>query len=228
MPMQNTSLTLPRLYNEELDRLIEKNSKRYFYPARTIFSVPGDDFNGVFYIKSGRTRHYMANDDGLEKVLYTLTDGWLFGEMAFYLGRKTGLYSQTEADTVLYKISAEKCRALLDESPLFRDAFIRCLAHKILITRFEIENITFNPCKERIIRLLCSAVDKTQPAESGWYELKVKYTHYELGVIVGAARVTVSKILVELMNEGIIRSVNRKIQFNADRYEEYMELFSKF
>ena len=71
-------------------------------------------------------------------------------------------------------------------------------------------------------------MDKTQPAESGWYELKVKYTHYELGVIVGAARVTVSKILVELMNEGIIRSVNRKIQFNADRYEEYMELFSKF
>ena len=51
--------------------------------------MPGDDFNGVFYIKSGRTRHYMANDDGLEKVLYTLTDGWLFGEMAFYLGRKT-------------------------------------------------------------------------------------------------------------------------------------------
>ena len=77
VPLPNTSLTLPTIYNEELDRLIEKNSTRFFYPARTTFSEPGSDFNGVFYIKSGRTRHYMANADGLEKVLYTLTDGWL-------------------------------------------------------------------------------------------------------------------------------------------------------
>lgn len=227
MPLQNTSLTLPHIYNEELDRLIEKNSTRFFYPARTTFSVPGSDFNGVFYIKSGRTKHYMANEEGLEKVLYTLTDGWLFGEMAFYLGRKTGLYSATEVDTVLYKISPDKCRALLSESELFRDAFISCLAQKILITRYEIENITFNPCKERILRLLCSAVDKTQTADPGWYDLKVKYTHYELGVIVGAARVTVSKILNELMNEGIIRNVNRRIQFDSDKYEHFMKEFSQ-
>jgi len=227
VPLHNTSLTLPTIYNEELDRLIERNSTRFFYPARTTFSEPGSDFNGIFYIKSGRTKHYMANADGLEKVLYTLTNGWLFGEMAFYLGRKTGLYSATEVDTVLYKISPDRCRALLDESKLFQDALISCLAHKILIMRYEIENITFNPCKERILRLLCSAVDKSLPADPGWYDLKVRYTHYELGVIVGAARVTVSRILNELTSEGIIRNINRRIQINADKYEQYMKEFSQ-
>lgn len=227
MPFKNTGLTLPNLYNDELDALIVKNARRVFVPARTTFSAPGDDFNGVYYIKSGRVRYYMANDEGLEKVLYTLNDGWLFGEMSFYLGRKTGLYSQTELDTTLYKIPPEKCRDLLNDSPLFRDAFIRCLAHKILMARYEIENITFNPCKERILRLLCSAVDKATQPDPGWYDLKVKYTHYELGIIVGAARVTVSKILNELMNDGVIRSMNRRIQFSADKYEQHMKEFSE-
>lgn len=227
MHLEQTGLMLPNVYNEELERLVEGVSSKLAYPAKTIFSVPGSDFGGVLYIKSGRTKHYMANEDGLEKVLYTLMPGWLFGEMGFYLGRKTGLYSQAETDVVLYKIPPEKCRELLDTSPIFRDAFIRCLANKILITRYEIENLTFNSCKNRIVRLLCSSVDKEAQADPGWHELKVRYTHYELGVIVGAARVTVSKLINELTNEGFIRSVNRRIQVNGEKYACYMKEFAE-
>lgn len=227
MGLENSYLTLPHQHSEELELLIERNAVKVSYPAKTIFSAPGNDFGGVLYIKSGRTKHYMANEDGLEKVLYTLTPGWLFGEMGFYLGKKTGLYSQAEIDTVLYKIPPEKCKKLIDESPQFRDAFIRCLAQKLLITRYEIENLTFNSCKDRIVRLLCSAVDKEDLTDPGWYSLKVKYTHYELGVIVGAARVTISKLMNELMNEGFIRSINRRVQVDAAKYEEYMEGFSQ-
>lgn len=227
MRLEETGLLMPDAYNEELEKVIEQNSTRVNYPAKTLFSVPGSDFGGVLYIKSGRTKHFMANEDGLEKVLYALTPGWLFGEMGFYLGRKTGLYSQAETDVVLCKITPDKVRQLLDSSPVFRDAFIRCLATKLLITRFEIENLTFNSCKDRIARLLCSSVDKQAETDPGWYELKVKYTHYELGVIVGAARVTVSKLMNELASEGFIRSVNRRIQVNCSKYECYMKEFTE-
>jgi CRP/FNR family cyclic AMP-dependent transcriptional regulator len=227
MNLDSTSLMLPHLHNEELEKLIESNSTRVFLSAKSMFTTPGNDLGGVYYLKSGRTKHYMANEDGLEKMLYSLTPGWMFGEMLFSLGMKSGLFCVAEEDTVLYKISNEKCKALLDSSTLFRDALIKCLASKLFITRYDIENLTFNSCKNRILRLLCSSVDKGASQEAGWYDLKAKYTYYEVGVIVGAARVTVSKLMNDLVNDGVIRNSNKKVQINAAKCEEYIEDFSK-
>lgn len=92
----------------------------------------------------------------------------------------------------------------------------------MLILRYEVANLAFNSCKNRLKRLLCSAADVEHPVENKWYNLQIHYTHSELGEIVGGARVTISRQLSELCNEGFIRMVNRKIQLNIQQYNQYM------
>ena len=46
-------------------------------PAKEIINSPGDFIDGLYYIYSGRTKNYIMNADGIEKVLYTLSEGWL-------------------------------------------------------------------------------------------------------------------------------------------------------
>ena len=53
--------------------------------------------------------------------------------------------------------------------------------------------------------------------DGGWYKLKVHYTQYELSTIIGGARVTISKLINELCDEGFIRMLNRNVQVNQDR-----------
>lgn len=218
----HTTLVTPSLYNEELDRLIAPVSRSFVYPAKEIFQMPEDSIDGIYYIKRGRTRHYMDNNEGYCKILYNLSPGWFFGETMMFLQNKTSLYSQAEVETEVYLIPPEQVYMLMRESELFCTTLFRCFAHKMLILRYEVANLAFNSCKNRLKRLLCSAADVEHPVENSWYNLQIHYTHSELGEIVGGARVTISRQLSELCNEGFIRMINRKIQLNIQQYNQYM------
>lgn len=223
MNFKNISLTFPKIHNEELEKLIAKYSCKKKYKKGTVLKLPGDTLNCVFYIKEGKTRHYMENNEGIEKLLYILNTGWLFGEMSHTLGYKTGLYTMAETDTVLYIISSENVDKLLNESILFQNAVRKCLAQKLVILRHEIENLTFNSIKDRIKRLFVMLVNTEKIYDDNWYGVNIEYTQYQIGVLIGGARVSVSRTINELCKEGFIRIVNRKPQINCKAYLKYTE-----
>ncbi|MFV0240351.1 MAG: Crp/Fnr family transcriptional regulator [Lacrimispora sphenoides] len=217
------NLMVPLEPNVELEDLIRQYGKECVYPARHIFLEPGTYLKEVIYIKSGRTRHYMMGSDGAEKILYTLSDGWFFGETPCSVKEPTGLFSKTEIKTTLYKIPSSIYQELLDNNKIFRDAVFESYSKKMLIMRYEIANLTFNSCKDRLKKLFCSTIDTSEIVENKWYKLKVSYTQYELSTIVGGARVTVNKLINELCSDGFIRILNRNIQVNVAKCKDYSD-----
>lgn len=219
MKWQQTNITQPRDTQGALSALIFANSKEVRVPARQVFSKPGEDLNGIYYIAEGRTRHYMIGADGVEKTLYILSEGWFFGETPCSLETATSLFSETEVDSVLRYIPQGNYEKLLAENKEFRDAILANCSRKTLILRHEIENLTFNSLKERLKRIYCTAADTEKLIDGAWYNLKVNYTHYELSTIVGGARVSISKLIGELCQEGFIRVLNRKTQISAAEFK---------
>lgn len=219
-----SNLTLPSPKSPELEDLIARNSQTIRYPAKSVIHVPGDTIGGVYYSLKGRMRHYMVAVDGKEKLLYTLSEGWFFGETPYFLNQPTGLYSSAETEMIVALIPADRFQSLMDESKIFREAIMMNYSHKMRILRYEVENLSFYSCKERIKHLLCSVVDTKSSVDGSWYRLKVRYTQYEIGIIIGGARVTVTKLLNELCDEGFIRILNRKIQVSKAGYQSTMDL----
>ena len=215
----NSSYTFPLKKDPSLEGLLRQHSKEHSLPAKTKFLEYGDTLDGVYYVCEGRTKHYILGEDGAEKILYTLSAGWFFGETPLALHEPTGLISETMESSVLWKIPYATYDKLFDESRLFRTAIMNCMSRKLLILRHEIENLVFNPCKQRIMQLLCSTVNIDSLQEGNWYDLFTHYTQYEISTIVGSARVTTSKLINELCNSGYIRILNRKIQVNKAAYE---------
>lgn len=220
MKWEDSNVTLPVSNTNELQSLIAKNAVMLKIPAKTVFLEPGSKPEGVYYIASGRTRHYMIAQDGSEKILYTLSAGWFYGETPCALHDVTGLFSKTEVPSILYCIPNPKYEMLLEESPLFREAILLSYSKKMRILRQEIANLVFTPCKDRLKRLYCSTADTSRVIDGGWYDLKINYTQYEISTIIGGARVTVSKLINELCAEGFIRVLNRKTQINIQQYEQ--------
>ncbi len=216
MKWQNTNITQPRGPRDDLTALIRENSAEVRVPARRVFSKPGENLDGVYYIEEGRTRHYMIGEDGLEKTLYILSRGWFFGETPCALETATSLFSETEVDSVLRHIPLEAYERLLAENKAFRDAILINCSRKTLILRHEIENLAFNSLKDRLKRIYCSAADTDRLVDGAWYNMKLSFTQYELSTIVGGARVTVSKLIGELCQEGFIRVLNRRTQVSAE------------
>ncbi|AEV29506.1 cAMP-binding protein [Sphaerochaeta pleomorpha str. Grapes] len=216
----NSSFTIPAERNEQLESLLKIHCHVFPYPAKTKFLEYGDAMDGVYYVFQGRTKHYILAEDGAEKILYCLSSGWFFGETPLTLHEPTGLISETMEPSILWKIPYSVYDKLLDVNKLFRTAIMNCMSRKMLIMRHEIENQVFNPCKQRILQLLCSTVDNASLVEGKWYNLSSHYTQYEISTIIGSARVTTSKLINELCNEGFIRILNRKLQVSKIIYEE--------
>lgn len=210
-----SSFTLPSEISSELEQLIKQNSTVYHLSPKTVFCDIGEELGGIYYVAKGRTSHYIIGRDGGEKLLYTLSNGWFFGESVNFLHERSTVISRADAQTTLCKLDYNTFRRLIDESPLFRDAILLDNAKKMLIMRHEIESITFSSYKERLIKLFFVAADRSELVDGKWYNQRIQYTQNDLSTIIGSSRITVSKLLNELCEEGAIRMLNRRVQLNA-------------
>lgn len=210
-----SSYTLPCESASDLEQFLKEYSSVIELPPKTIFGQIGQEIKGIFYIAQGRTSHYIIGKDGGEKLLYTLSSGWFFGESINFLHQPSTVISKTDSPTVLYKLDYETFDKLINSSAFFRNAILLDNAKKMLIMRHEIESITFNSYKERLLKLFYVAADRTELIDGQWYNQQVRYTQSDLSTIIGSSRITVSKLLGELCDEGFIRMLNRNIQINA-------------
>lgn len=220
MEWKDANITPPVTNRQELEALLEQYATVLNLPAKKVFHRPGDVLDGVYYIAEGRTRHYIIGVDGAEKVLYTLSPGWFYGETPCDLDEPTGLYSKTEIKSRLLYIPVDRYEKLINCNELFRKAILHDYAKKLRILRQDIENLVFSSCKDRIKRLYCSTADTSRVFDGQWYGMKVNYTQYEISTIASGARVTVNKLINELCAEGFIRVVNRQTQINIRAYEK--------
>lgn len=214
----DNSLEAPDIYDEELDELIQQVGTPMKLKPKEIFSSPHTNSASMFYIKSGKTKHYIYTSSGAVKVLFFLSPGWIWGETTYFLSQETGIYSQAHTNCLLYRFDAEICNKLLQESNLFRKKLLECLSRKTFLYRTEIENLAFNSAKDRLKSLFCSMVDPSSLVDGNWFKLKVNFTHSELGEIIGTTRVTISRIIGDLSKENFCRTINHNIQINKNYY----------
>jgi CRP/FNR family cyclic AMP-dependent transcriptional regulator len=217
----DSSLPFPVMRSPELEKEMKKFTKVYTFGPKKKFLDLGEVLDGVYYIHKGRTKHYILGEDGSEKILYCLSSGWFFGETPCFTNNPTGLISETMETSEIWIIPQSSFMRLFDDHKQFRDAIAECMARKTLIIRTEIENLTFNSVKVRILSFLCTCADTSRKIDNEWYCLKLNPTQYEISTFVGSARVTTSRLMNELCEEGKIRLLNRKIQVSRSAVEEF-------
>jgi len=102
LEINKRNLTFSPSENKELEDIIEKNSTVLRIPQKKIFMYSGESLNHIYYIKDGRTRHYMADPNGTEKsYMYLLKDGFL-EKLHLYLTMRKPAYTQRLKLIVLY------------------------------------------------------------------------------------------------------------------------------
>ena len=77
------------------------------------------------------------------------------------------------------------------------------------------------------MRIYCSQIDHKRLEDGKWYSLRSKLTHNELAAIVGSARVTISKLINELCDDGFIRIINRRAQVSKEAYDKFVAEHAK-
>lgn len=204
--------------NEELKLLIERYARREDIPQGTYYVKPGDVLREISYLYAGQSVHTMFNGDGQEKLSYILTDGWFLAEGLFSDGsdiRIAERYSFARTPLTLYRINRNVYRALI-EKPVFRNALINSISAKRAYLQRELESVILERTKDRLKKLFIMLSDPSSSADGEWYPLSHDYYHKDIASIIGSNRVTVSRFVSELAQEGFLRVVNKRIQISKD------------
>lgn len=166
--------------------------------------------NFVAIVTKGKLKHALYNSKGGEKLLYFLQPGEIFGETNYFVGGEINSIVKTAEPTTLSIVDENILDKVLIENPESYRFFIHSLTRKYRISLSQMSDILFNCSKSRIANTLYRLAIQDSKNIEGKTVLNTPLTHQELANLIGCSRITVTKILNELKEDGIIDIVRKR------------------
>jgi CRP/FNR family transcriptional regulator len=195
------------LKEEELRALSETLVRASYEPGETIFRQ-GDQAESIFLIKSGRIRLSRVMENGAEVILDIRKPGDYLGEYILNDLEINYPYPVTAwcMDPVLTcGFTRKSFEEMVLKYPIIGLTVIRNMAGRITNLTERIEALSQTHLEEKIYAVLLNvAKEHGKRGKEGSYYLEMPLTHEDLGFLVGAHRVSVTRIMKRLKEAGRI------------------------
>ena len=164
----------------------------------------GEQCRHVFCIHEGHVKLTRVNNEGGQLITAILTPGEIFGPTLTGAHTAADESALAKGELQLYRISAEDFRSLMNSQPALGWKVIEMLGRRQRFLELRLECLLSQDVRARIAGVLYQmARDSGEKCQHG-LEVDVRLTHQELAELVGAGRPTVSTILSELREQGIV------------------------
>lgn len=186
------------LSHEELEaiglqtRLVEHQAGHLFY-------MPQDPGEVLFILKAGRVQLYRISPDGRKLIIAVLLPGAIFGQMALVGQGLHNTYAEALDDCTICVWSRENVELALRQNPRVALRFLDAVGQRLTEAENRLAEVTFKRLPARLASLLLRLID----TEGQECELR-GYTHQHLADILGTYRETVTQILNEFREHGLI------------------------
>lgn len=179
------------------------------YPKGSILFFEGDPGHEMFIIKDGLVKIYkMANDK--EIILALFRGGDFFGEMSLIQpGETRSASAETIAPTTVYTLNGVAFRKFLEDNPKLLLKLLEITFQRLRKANEQIEDLTFRDVRSRIVKTLFRLSQDYGKPIPGGLMIDLRLTHQQIANLAGTVRESVTKVLQELQDDGII-TVDRK------------------
>lgn len=178
--------------------------------------------DNVYIVKEGRVNLSIISHDGAEKSLYVGTTGAAFGEVPIVSVVDVCGQATAKTDCQLYVLPGSIFLKYIYSDPGTMRAFARLAAKKIHLLTGHIELLSFFDINYRVCKMLIYLVQQYGVKTEGGLKIDIRFTHQELASMVGASRVSVTKLLNDLAKAGIIEKKDGKFFIvDTDKLQAY-------
>jgi len=171
----------------------------------TVFFTPEDSSERVFILKLGRVEVYRLTANGKRLVTRRIGPGTIFGEMGLLGQTLQGCFAEAIESSLVCIATKDDILQLLRERPDIAIHLLDSVGNRLKSLEDRLEDAIFSPVKVRLARFLLSSHNPASNAVSG-------YTQAEIGDAIGALRQTVTEILSELEDQGLVEVGRKQIQ----------------
>lgn len=203
--------------NDHTIALLMEHGSLMHCPMNYILQQADQQAGNLYIVHSGRLRVFLSNEHGKELTLDVIHKGSVFGTNSFlYHGtHKVSIQSVTEARLIV--CSRDTIRTLSASHPeLSRDLLQYFIEENNHLTHL-LESITLYSAADRVMDFLLVATDQGKR--------QIPYTHEDIAMCLSMNRVTVSRIIKNLCDQGIVENSYGKISLKNP--EELMHRLKK-
>ena len=195
-----------RLAPEELAVIGERAMRRVFDAGDTIFQQ-GDPAGTMFLIKGGRVRLDKITEDGAAIFLDIRKAGDFIGE--YMLSERESIFPVSATcmeKTLICGFTQEIFDGMIRDYPNIGLEVIKRLSEQVSSLTSRVGSMSLGSLEERLYSVL-NAVAREHGRESPeGYVIQFPLTHEDLGFLVGAHRVSITRAMKELKQSGRIVS----------------------
>ncbi len=182
--------------NEEQLSLLAEHSREVQFRKHAILMTEGDAGESMYVIQSGLVKVFVSDEDGKELVLYEQGAGAVIGDIALLDDEPRSASVSTLDKTTALMIGKSSFIQCLRESPEMSLGIIRSLTQRLRHATEGSRSLALDNVYRRLAdKLQELSVDKTEASA----RLEKKYSHQDLGNMIGASREMVGKVMAELV-----------------------------
>jgi CRP-like cAMP-binding protein len=206
-----------------LDHLAPLGNERKFRKGTIIDPL---DSSCVYIVTSGYFKQVLISGDGREVSLFRLQPGTVFGEMDYFSGARTIALTKALVDSTASCLAGPVLEKELKKHPHLYRQFIQSIIRKYRIILMKTARTMVNDSKGRICGLLLELSAQFGNDVDKPSEIDYVYTHQELANATGCSRITITNVLNELKDEGLIIYKGKNIFIaNPDGLKRYYNTF---
>ncbi|MDR1296037.1 MAG: Crp/Fnr family transcriptional regulator [Deltaproteobacteria bacterium] len=195
------------LQPEEMLAVAERASRKIFEAGQAVF-CQGDPAKSIFLIKSGSIRLSRVMENGTEVIMDIRKPGDCLGE--YILNDLESDYAYPVSAWCLDRVvtcsfTRQAFEDMVLNIPAIALKIIKTMAGRITALTERIEAMSQIHLEEKIYQVLLNvAREHGHKRSAGSYALDLQLTHEDLGFLVGAHRVSVTRIMKRLKQSGRI------------------------
>lgn len=179
----------------------------------SLIFLPDDRAESVMAVHSGQVRLYRIGASAREITVAVHGPGDLIGAAAVVEGGHYGLYAEAMEDSELWTLGGEQLRALQAQHPALAVALSAQLTRQTQGVHERLTHLVFLEVSQRLaLVLLDLARRQATPGETGGLRaLRGRTSHQDLAHLVGSTRETITKLLGEFKERGLLDLGYRRI-----------------
>ena len=201
--------------NPEQLRRLEANSRVRTVSKGSPVYLPADAADSVLVLASGRIKICHLTGDGKQSILAFIEPGEIFGELAILSSGSRDEYAEAVEASRVVAISGEALCQLMEEHQGLCFGITKIIGARRQRIERRVKNLLYLSNRERICHLLLELAEQYGRETARGLEITIRLSHQDLASLVGSTRETVTVVLGQLQNEGLIELGRRKVTLKA-------------
>jgi CRP-like cAMP-binding protein len=199
---------------QEVAALTQAAGRKSFQKGQVVFSQ-GDRANQMFLLKAGRVKLSKITAEGNEITLDIRKAGDFLGESMLIEDADYPLTALCLEDTLICGFSKANFEKLILENPNIGLQVIKNLSNRINWLTERVGSLSLTNLEDRLYQVLTQVAREHGIEGPRGFSIQFPLTHEELGFLVGAHRVSITKAMKALKEGGRIVQEGRTLILSA-------------